>query len=91
MKHQNGKENRLRYVYDRYGFDEWGFADLPKKVGPYFGEWIGANRTPHVGCVECYMEGNLTAGGKHQDARSWKRHRRTQWRDRNKEVTNREQ
>lgn len=85
MKHQNGKENRLRYVYSLYGFDEYGFSEIPTKGGNRIYRLVKANG-PNVACALCFLcRISLHYGYKNRDLRNWKKFRKHQWKEENLE------
>ena len=75
MKRPKGKANR-RLVTKLFGFNDYGFSELPQKTGTWVQRWIAAHDIA-VDCPLCYMIGN--ADNKHPVKRNWKRYRKTQW------------
>jgi hypothetical protein len=76
MLQQKGKENK-RHAFRLYSVNEYGFTDLPTKVGPFLGKWIASVQYP---CRLCFMVGRKHGKRRyHQVERNWKEYRLHQW------------
>lgn len=76
MVQRKEKENMKR-VFKLYYVDDYGFTDLPKKVGPFLGKWIASVQ---YSCPLCFMGGHKYGYRHyHQVERNWKEYRFHQW------------